>query len=323
MAGCRGEQAALDPAGIQSERISDLWWHYFNVCVGIYVVTVSVILLGTLLRRKPNSQSMLELAPSDRKERWLMSTVAFSTGLSALLLFVLLFGDYVTGRELTSLDTSNALKVQVTAHQWWWEFRYDDPEPSQIVTTANELHLPVGKPVIFEMQSPDVIHSLWIPNLHGKRDIIPGYKTRLLVRFDRTGTYGGQCAEFCGLQHANMRFTVVAESEAEFETWLADQRLPAIPPSTESQKRGQHVFLSASCVMCHTIQGTPASGMMGPDLTHVASRPRIGTILPNTRGHLAGWIADPQRIKPGVRMPLNTLEPEDLQVLVDYLESLK
>jgi cytochrome c oxidase subunit 2 len=202
--------------------------------------------------------------------------------------------------------------------------QYQDATPSNIVTTANEMHVPVGRTIHFELQAADVIHSFWVPNLHGKTDLIPGHTTHTFIRADAPGEYWGQCAEFCGFQHANMRFVLIAEPEEDFQRWLAAQRQPAAEPATESQKKGQQVFLTRTCVMCHTITGTPAASKVGPDLTHIGSRPRIGAgTLPNTRGNLAGWVSDPHGVKPGVRMPPNPLEPDELRALLDYLESLK
>ena len=169
-----------------------------------------------------------------------------------------------------------------------------------------------------------MIHSFWVPNLHGKTDLIPGRQTLTWVKADRPGTYRGQCAEFCGHQHAHMAFTVVAEPPEQFKAWYEAQLKPAAQPSTPAQARGQQVFLSSPCIMCHRVQGTDAGGRVGPDLTHVASRSHLAAgTLANTRGHLAGWVLDPQKIKPGTRMPPNNLEPADLQALLDYLQSLK
>jgi cytochrome c oxidase subunit 2 len=218
----------------------------------------------------------------------------------------------------------NPLLLKVTARQWWWEVQYEEGGPSEFVTDANEIHLPVGRTVAIDLHSPDVIHSFWVPNLHGKRDMIPGHPTRIFLRADEPGTYWGQCAEFCGYEHAKMRFAVIVEPPDQFKSWLEAQRKPAAPPQSDSERRGQQVFLGTTCIMCHTIQGTPARGTVGPNLTHIASRTRLAAgTLPNTRGHLAGWVADPQRIKPGVRMPMNPLSPEELRTLLDYLESLK
>jgi cytochrome c oxidase subunit 2 len=174
-------------------------------------------------------------------------------------------------------------------------------------------------------KSTDVIHSFWVPNLHGKKDMIPGYTNDTWIQADSAGVYRGQCGEYCGYQHAHMALIVTAEPEAAFERWYANQLAPAAPPSDSSVKRGHDVFVSNSCMMCHAISGEPLAGSnVGPDLTHFASRPTIAAgTLPNTRGHLAGWIVDPQRIKPGAQMPPNSLSPADLNALLDYLRSLK
>jgi cytochrome c oxidase subunit 2 len=241
----------------------------------------------------------------------------------AVLLFALLLGDYATGRAIRRQGESGDLTIKVTGHQWWWEIHYQDPTPSRIVAAANEIHVPVGRTVELDLRSTDVIHSFWVPNLHGKTDLIPGHPTRTFHRVDRAGTYRGQCAEFCGFQHAFMRLVVVAEPEDDFNRWIEAQRRIPPEPADPRLKRGRAAFLGTTCAMCHTIQGTMARATVGPDLTHIASRPLIGGVLPNTRGNLAGWVVDPQRIKPGVRMPMNPIRPDDLDPLLDYLESLK
>ena len=178
--------------------------------------------------------------------------------------------------------------------------------------------------MVFKVTSHDVIHSFWVPNLHGKRDLVPGYVTAIWMQADRSGIYRGQCAEFCGRQHAHMAFEIVAESEADFERWLDAQRRLAVEPQTDAEQRGREVFLARRCSTCHTIRGTGAFATVGPDLTHVASREALaaGTI-PNTRGHLAGWIVNPQTIKPGTAMPSNLLPADDLHALMAYLEILR
>jgi cytochrome c oxidase subunit II len=215
--------------------------------------------------------------------------------------------------------------VRITGHQWWWEVQYPDAVPSNTFTTANEVHIPVGKLVKFEIRSMDVIHSFWVPNLHGKKDMIPGHDTSLWIKPDRVGTFVGECAEFCGLQHAKMRFTVVVDPPEQYAAWLEAQRKPAANPQTTEQEEGRQVFMTRGrCFMCHSVVGTPAMSRLGPDLTHIASRPTIAAgTLPNTPGHLAGWIVDPQGIKPGSRMSQNPLAPADLQNLLAYLKSLK
>jgi cytochrome c oxidase subunit 2 len=229
-----------------------------------------------------------------------------------------------TSRALARLPLKGAVNITLIGHQWWWEARYRDEDASREFSTANELHIPVGRPVIVTLLSNDVIHSLWIPNLQGKKDLIPGRTATLRLRADKPGVYRGQCAEFCGLEHALMALQVVAEPNQGYEAWAARQRQPAPDPGSALTQRGQQVFLSTSCVMCHTIGGTTAGGRLGPDLTHLASRATIAAgMFPNNRGHLAGWIADPQALKPGVNMPANSLPPDDLQALLAYLETLK
>ncbi|HYD82403.1 MAG TPA: c-type cytochrome, partial [Opitutus sp.] len=197
-------------------------------------------------------------------------------------------------------------------------------QANEVVETANEIHVPVGRPVHLQLRSADVIHSFWVPRLHGKRDLIPGRDTSLWIRADREGEYRGVCAEFCGHQHAHMQFVVVAQPAEEFEAWLAQQRTAAREPTTERQKRGREVFFSATCVMCHTVRGTPAGSRVGPDLTHFGSRRTLAAAaLPNERAELAKWVLDPQSVKPGVRMPPHAFETEDLEALLDYLESLE
>jgi cytochrome c oxidase subunit 2 len=325
-AGCTGtdRQSAVDPAGTQAERIHGLWNLFLGVTTAVYLLVMAA--LGyAVLRRRPRAASdePVTAPPVDRELRKGIAVTAAVLATAAIL-FVFLIADFVTGRRIDALGEGTAPIIRVTAHQWWWEVRYDDATASNAFTTANEIHLPVNRTVRIELESADVIHSFWVPNLHGKTDAIPGQTTRTYLRADREGVFWGQCAEFCGHQHANMRFLVVVEPEDQFQRWLAAQRLPAAEPSDEGQRRGQKVFLMNTCVMCHTVGGTPAASRVGPDLTHVASRSRIAAgTLPMTRGHLAGWVTDPHGVKPGVRMSVNPLKPADLQALLDYLESLK
>jgi cytochrome c oxidase subunit 2 len=240
-----------------------------------------------------------------------------------LILFGVLFASVVTGRAVAT-PGPDTLIVEVTGNQWWWTVEYDHPDPSLRVTTANELRLPVGRAVAIHLKSNDVIHSFWVPNLHGKIDLIPGRRNTIRLRADHPGIYRGQCAEYCGLQHANMAFTVIAEAPEAFERWIVAQRQPAPEPSTPEQIRGREVVERGPCAMCHTVQGTRAGGRMGPDLTHVATRSTLaaGTV-PNTPGYLAGWIADPQHLKPGTRMPSTGLSSSDLQAVLAYLGTLR
>jgi cytochrome c oxidase subunit II len=216
------------------------------------------------------------------------------------------------------------LVVGVTGRLWWWEVRYRDPASGHEVMLANELRLPVGRPAQIALGSADVIHSFWVPSVHGKKDLIPGRINRTWLRIDEPGVYRGQCAEFCGLEHARMAITIHADPPDVFAAWLAHQREPAAPPASAQAVRGLQVFTGSPCVLCHTIAGTTAGGRLGPDLTHVASRSTLAAgTLPNTTGNLAGWILDPQHIKPGVRMPATSLAPADYHALLAYLGGLR
>jgi cytochrome c oxidase subunit 2 len=342
--GCAGgsPHSALDPAGVQAGRIAGLWWIFFWVSAGVYVVTMAVILLAAFRRRPlagtspaaavsptvvPSVPPPVNLSPDPRRERSIRNTVGGALACTVALLVVLLVSDVLTARAVHGLagDDPDPLVVKVTGHQWWWEVQYDDKVPVNVVTTANELHLPVGKVAKLEIRSADVIHSFWVPNLHGKKDMIPGHDTAVWLRADRIGTYAGGCAEFCGAHHAQMRLTVTVESPAQFDAWLAAQRQSAPEPQTDGQKAGREVFLTRGrCAMCHTVTGTTAMSRVGPDLTHLASRPTLAAgARPYVPGHLAGWVVDPQKVKPGVRMPQNPMSPTDLRALLEYLESLK
>jgi cytochrome c oxidase subunit 2 len=216
------------------------------------------------------------------------------------------------------------LTIEVTGLQWWWNVEYVDTVPSRRVVTANEIHVPVGVPVQIIAKSHDVIHSFWVPSLHGKKDLIPGHTTATWFQADTAGLYRGQCAEFCGHQHAKMALWVVAEPREAYEKWYASQLETPPNPADSIASVGQEVFLSRTCAMCHTIAGTLAASHVGPDLSHVGSRRSIAAgTLPNTRSNLAAWISDPQAIKPGSRMPATTLSPSELNSLVTYLETLK
>ena len=320
-------QSALHPAGPQAGRIISLWWLMFYVTGAIFLVVMALLVAALVRRRRPYSgeeSDAPDVKPEPARERRMSQLVIAGVAATVLVLFVFTVHSYLTGRALDSVSARDHLTIKVTGHQWWWEVRYENKTAQYVLTTANEIHLPVGQPVLFQLTSTDVIHSFWVPNLHGKTDLIPGHQNVTWLRADREGVYRGQCAEFCGHQHAHMAFTVVVEPYEKFKAWYDSQLAPAPEPSTPSQAQGRHVFLSSTCVMCHTIRGTDAGSRVGPDLTHVASRGTLAAgTLENTRGHLAGWVVDPQKIKPGVRMPPNNLEPADLQALLDYLQSLK
>jgi cytochrome c oxidase subunit II len=308
-------QSALHPAGPQAASISHLWWLMFWTCSVVYVVVIGALLLAIRRRRA-------DAAPPD--ERRLTTSVTAATAVTVLILFGLLFASVATGRAVASLGAADALVIDVTGYQWWWDVTYENPTPSLRVKTANELHIPVGRQIRIQLQSSDVIHSFWVPNLHGKMDLIPGRQNVIWLQADTPGVYRGQCAEYCGLQHANMAFTVVAEPSDDFERWLMAQRRPAPPPSTPDAQRGLQIVERGPCAMCHSVMGTSAGGRTAPDLTHVATRSTIAAgTAPNTRGYLAGWIADPQHLKPGAKMPATGLSADELQAVLTYLETLR
>lgn len=328
MAGCSGSQSTLNPASEQARQIGGLWWLFLIVCGTVWLAVVAMLAAALWRARRGWVPTGIAFPPpllgNLRSERRATRTVVAAVAFTSLVLVTFLAADFLVSRALAPPSTSDALTIRITGHQWWWDIRYEHSQPSKLVQTANELHVPVGRPIHFILQSADVIHSFWFPNLQGKKDLIPGQPTSLWMTIDEAGVYRGQCAEFCGHQHANMRLLLVAEPAETFEPWLDAQRQPAREPTTESQRRGREVFLRSSCVMCHTIGGTPAQSRVGPTLTHFGSRQTLGAgAAPNQRGHLAGWILDPQRIKPGVRMPPNPLAAEDLHPLLDYLESLE
>ena len=317
------EHNVLSPAGIQAAHIADLWWLMVGVCAAVFVAVI--LALAWALWRAPRAGAeALPQIPSPAVEKRRGRIVAAVVGLAGVLLFGLLVASVLTDRALAQLPRNDALNVKVTAHQWWWEVTYDDPQPDRVFSTANEIYVPVGRTVIATLNSDDVIHSFWVPSLHGKKDLIPGRTATIEFRADKPGEYRGECAEFCGLQHAFMMFRVVAVAPAAYEAWADAQRKPAAEPADAPAQRGRELFLSGSCMLCHAIQGTTANAHKAPDLTHVASRPRLGAErFPNTADELARWITDPQRMKPGVHMPAHPLPDDDVKALVAYLRTLR
>jgi cytochrome c oxidase subunit 2 len=268
---------------------------------------------------------MAPLVPRDEaRERRLVVLVTTLGVVTTVILVGLLLASVATGRALTTEFGKESLEIAVNGHQWWWEVTYPNDVPALQVVTANEIHVPVGKTVRVKLQAADVIHSLWVPRLHGKRDLIPGRTTWMWIRADHAGTYVGQCAEFCGFQHAFMAFEVIADPPAQYDAWAATQRQPAAEPADATARRGRDVFLGSACIMCHAIEGTIAGARKGPDLSHVGGRSTIAAgTLPNRPAELARWIANPHDFKPGVNMPATSLSSADMNALVSYLGSLK
>jgi cytochrome c oxidase subunit 2 len=319
-----GLHDVFDPAGPQALALYHLWQLMLGVCTAVFVLTMAALVIA--LRRAPRATESAapDLDAHPRKAALLRRCVAWGLGGSSGLLLVLLFASFFTDRALSALPLQGAVHIDLVGHQYWWEASYEPHDPAQTFVTANELHVPVGRPVLMRLRSLDVIHSFWVPNLSGKKDLIPGREATIAWRADRPGVYRGQCAEYCGYQHAHMALVVVAEAPEDYARWSAAQRAPAAAPLTAQQRRGLELVEQRSCAMCHAIGGTQAQARRAPDLTHLASRASLGAgTVANTPRLLAEWIANPQQFKPGVDMPPFDAAPEDLGAIVAYLATLR
>ena len=315
--GCEGNQSMFNPQGPAARSIAQLGWTLIGTSLVVYLIVMAALAWALLRTRRPSD----DLTETTRR---LAAIIGGAVAVTALILVSLTVASAAVGRGLTAPTGAGAFTVNVVGHQWWWDFQYRGLTSSDLVTSPNELHLPIGVPVVLSVQSRDVIHSFWVPNLHGKRDLIPGEVTHMWLQADVPGVYRGQCAEFCGHQHAKMAFNVVAEPVERFQKWIQNQRNAAIEPATDQQRRGRELFLRSTCVTCHAISGTDAGSRVGPDLTHVGSRLTIAAgTLPNTAEHIRTWVSNPAAVRPGVRMPPNGLSPDDLDALVAYLRSLR
>ena len=308
------DQSALSPASDRADQIAELWWVLFGVSCVVFAV-VAMLVLIVILRSRGRRE------PGRGESRPVKALILGGGVLIPTVVLVVLFGLNVRTLSDASAETKRAqLQIDVTGRQWFWAVRY----PASGAVTANELHVPVGVPVRINVRTADVIHSFWVPQLNRKIDAIPGRTNSIELDADAVGSYRGQCAEFCGVQHAHMGIDLVAESEAEFRQWLARQARTASPPTTAAASRGQELFTSAGCQSCHAIRGTAAAGDVGPDLTHLASRRTLGALaIPNTRDYLRSWITESQEVKPGNQMPNLDLAPDRLDDLVAYLQGLR
>lgn len=314
LGGCDGVQAIMDPHGPDAANIATIGWIMFGGAAAIFALVLALMLYAVFAR-------------PDRRRRLggIKLVIAGGVVLPVVSLTALLIYTLTVNRALTAPPGPDALRIQVIGQMWWWEIRYFDAAGNLAFETANEIRIPVGRPVSAELTTEDVIHSFWVPKLAGKLDMIPGEVNRLTFQADTPGVVRGQCAEYCGAQHAQMAFYVVAEEPDDFERWFENQREPAREPLIPFIARGRQLFLEGGCGACHTIRGTPADGELGPDLTHVGSRLTIAAgSFDNHVGTLAAWIAASQRLKPGNRMPsFDVFEGRDLRALAAYLESLQ
>lgn len=305
------DQSALAPKGEAAARIAEMAW-VMTIGATLIFLLVAVLLCLAIwgpaaVRRRIRHRALI-----------IGAGVAFPTVvLTALLVYTL-------GPDLHEPGEEDTLHVEVTGEMWWWRVRYHDARGGLLFETANDIRIPAGVPVVFTLKAADVIHSFWVPSLGGKRDMVPGHVNRLRLRADAPGVYQGQCAEYCGAQHARMRLEVHALEAGAFEAWIDAQQRPAREPETALLRQGRERFL-VSCAECHTVRGTAAAGTSGPDLTHLADRRTLGAgLLPNNIGTLAGWIAASQQLKPGNFMPsFDTFSGAELRALAAYLDSLE
>jgi cytochrome c oxidase subunit 2 len=311
-AGCGGNSPSMLHAhGSESERIAGIWWLMFGLGAAVYAIVAGFIVWAIVRGR---GRKVGEGPVSDNT--WIV------WGGVVVPLMILAVLAVVTVQATTELrkPEAGALQVEVVGKRWWWQVTYVGTH----FTTANEIHLPAGRPVEIGLDSDNVIHSFWVPELAGKVDMIPGQHNVLRFTPKTPGTYLGECAEFCGIEHARMDFVVIVQTDTDFDRWLTQHELTASAPDSEAASEGEVVFMRQSCAGCHTIRGTPAQGTVGPDLTDLGERASIGArTIENTSSNLAAWITDAQRIKPGALMPPMQLSSRDLSNLVIYLEGLK
>ncbi|MBQ1016816.1 c-type cytochrome [Micromonospora sp. D93] len=311
--GCSGgSPSTLDPAGAGAGRIAGLWWVLFWISMAVFVEVMALLVWALVFRRRRDARVRHG------------QPLRFVTIAGAGVPLVILVTVYALGlRDLAALGDGpgpRAPTIEVTGHKWWWEVRAEGVDGA----TANELHIPVGEKVRIRLRTADVLHSFWVPQLMPKTDLIAGEVRETWLHAERAGNYRGQCAEYCGTQHAHMAFLVVAEPRRDFDAWLTRLGSPATPPQTDPQRRGQQAFVQGTCAGCHAVRGTEANGRIGPDLSDVGSRWSIGAgAVPNDPGHLGGWIANPQNVKPGNYMPPQPVDAERLPDLIAYLRSLK
>ncbi len=316
MVGCSAAepQSIFGPASELATQIADLYAVIVWVAAGVFVIVEGVLIFAIVrYRARPGQGRPAQIHGNTRLEiAW---TIA-----PALILAVIAVPTIGTIFRTYSGPPADALQIRVIGHQWWWEAQYVNEK----VVTANEIHIPVGRPVALQLQSADVIHSFWVPKLAGKRDVVPGRTNELWFTPSEVGTFDGQCAEFCGVQHANMHVRVIVEPVAAYQAWVQSQLAPPVEPTSGSlAAQGQQIFKAAPCIACHTIQGV-SQGNVGPNLTHVGSRTTIAAgTLDNTTANLRTWINNPADVKPGVVMPGHLLPDQNLDPVVAYLSSLK
>jgi cytochrome c oxidase subunit 2 len=308
--------------GGKGRDIAQLTWALLILSIAVVVIISALVLVGVLVRRSRSAAAPGERRNVERASSGL-SWIYLGVGISTVALIGAVVWTGITMAAIHRPPRDPSLTIEVTGHQWWWEVRYVGKDVSRIFETANEIHIPTGEPVLFKVRTTDVIHSFWIPAIGDKIDLIPNQTNITWLDADRPGIYRGQCAEFCGAQHAHMALLVVAEKPADFQAWWDEQLRPA-PAATTPQDVAVETTFGVRCGACHAVRGTRAQGRLGPDLSHLMSRHAIAAAtLPNNPAYLSGWIADPQRVKPGNLMPTLELSGPELASIRSFLESLK
>jgi cytochrome c oxidase subunit 2 len=316
-------QSDFGKGAVEDSQFLTLFTIFMVVCVVMYLLVIGFLFAGILRSRRADA-NIVETGRHHVSHPLMRTTLIGWAALIAVGLFALAVASFVTDRSMAAAAAHEKLSVTVTGNQWWWDIVYSSADASKTLHTANELHLPVNVPTRIILNSNDVIHSFWVPSLGGKQDLIPGRQNDITIVPKRTGIFRGQCAEFCGAQHAHMSLVVVVDSYPNFIKWWDHQLQPAATPTTPLALAGYKYVTSGPCSSCHNIGGTTASGQVAPDLTHIASRKSIAAgTLPMSEGNLYGWVEDPQSLKPGVRMPTIGLAPDQLHAVVAYLETLK
>jgi cytochrome c oxidase subunit 2 len=302
----------LSPRGSEAHQLATVWWIMFAIAIGVYLIVGGFIVTASLRGR--HREPIEGPSKHDDYFIWIGGVIV-----PTIILLFIAFLTVHTGAALRA-PAKNALVIHIIGHQWWWQVDY----PGTGVTTANEIHVPVGQPLEFDLDSVDVVHSFWVPQLAGKEDVIPGQHNVLRFTVREAGTYLGACAEFCGLQHANMRFRVIALSPGDYAIWMAHVQHLTTVPNSDQAAAGQLAFTSNACAGCHTVRDTPAVGTVGPDLTDIGAHARLGAeTIDNTPANMRAWITDPGHFKPGVKMPPATISGDQVAAIVAYLEGLK
>lgn len=322
--GCEHSQSILYPDGPAASRISGYAWGMI-VCFMVITTIMWVLIAWAAIKRRG---TLAEHAPVDigGGQGWI--TIG-----GMLIPFIVLFALFVLGLQLLASfpihEASQQMNMKpdilVIGHQWWWEVHYLSDQAQQEVITANEIHIPANRPVTVELESQDVIHSFWVPSLHGKVDLIPGHPNFVRIEASHPGSFDGQCAEYCGAQHAHMRLLVIAQPPDRYQAWLKAQREPGRTPTTADAEEGQQIFLSGPCSMCNTVRGTTAGGRVAPDLTHIGSRRFIAAnSFPNDDAYLEAWVTHAQSLKPDALMPdFTRFTGVQMRDLVAYLRQLQ